>query len=376
MYEEDRNRALEMYNEIFDEVNNETAVLQLLVSPTRQAVNLARAYDARERKYQSDDGEEPAYQLVIEDLRRQAGTLMPEEPKFNDGQISLFNDESTVDNVFDSLGLEILPQIHDESAVLAEHEQQEISLFPDEDKTEEPAPLQPPPAASAEQNAENAPGQDVDDFSDAVEAFLADFTLNDTPAEKKEQEEAKEAVDALRDEDASQQPQPVRAPENLETAHQKEPAAQHQTISGQPLPVQDMAPSGRQEIRSQTPVMQDLPDMTGTAERRVSVPLLILFILPALAVGLVCVVLLLAVAIIMLGMASIFTCVGISGLVAAFGFSVFADILLVFGLALAAAAMGLLLLWTFIWLLAGAIPGVIRGIIGLGRKLCYKEVSA
>ena len=82
MYEEDRNRALEMYNEIFDEVNNETAVLQLLVSPTRQAVNLARAYDARERKYQSDDGEEPAYQLVIEDLRRQAGTLMPEEPKF------------------------------------------------------------------------------------------------------------------------------------------------------------------------------------------------------------------------------------------------------------------------------------------------------
>ena len=98
--------------------------------------------------------------------------------------------------------------------------------------------------------------------------------------------------------------------------------------------------------------------------------------MPALAVGLVCVVLLLAVAIIMLGMASIFTCVGISGLVAAFGFSVFADILLVFGLALAAAAMGLLLLWTFIWLLAGAIPGVIRGLIGLGRKLCYKEVSA
>ena len=58
------------------------------------------------------------------------------------------------------------------------------------------------------------------------------------------------------------------------------------------------------------------------------------------------------------------------------GFSVFADILLVFGLALAAAAIGLLLLWTFIWFLAGAIPGVIRGIVGLGRKLCYKEVSA
>ena len=377
MYEEDRNRALEMYNEIFDEVNNETAVLQLLVSPTRQAVNLARAYDARERKYQSDDGEEPAYQLVIEDLRRQAGTLMPEEPKFNDGQISLFNDDSTGDNVFDSLGLEILPQSHDESTVPAEPEQMEFSLFPDEDRAGEPAPLSPPPAASAEQSTEDAAGQAVDDFSDAVEAFLADFTLTDELAEKKEQEEAKEPVDAFQDEDASQQPQPVRTTEKLTADHQMDTAAQHQTISGQPLPRQDMpAPSGKPEIRSQPPVMQDLPDMTGTAERRVSVPLLLLFILPAVAVGLVCVGLLLAAAIVALGMASIFTCVGISGLVAAFGFTVFADILLVFGLALAAAAIGLLLLWIFIWLLAGAIPGVIRGIVGLGRKLCYKEVSA
>lgn len=377
MYEEDRNRALEMYNEIFDEVNNETAVLQLLVSPTRQAVNLARAYDARERKYQSDDGEEPAYQLVIEDLRRQAGTLMPEEPKFNDGQISLFNDDSAADNVFDSLGLEILPQIHDESTVPEDPEQQEISLFPDEDRAGEPAPLSPPPAASVERSTENVPGQDVDDFSDAVDAFLAGFTLNDELAEKKEQEEAKAPVDAFQDEDASQQPQPAQAPEKVAPSRQKDTVAQHQTISDQPLPRQDMpAPSERSEIRSQTPVMQDLPDMTGTAERQVSVPLLILFILPAVAVGLLCVGLLLAVAIVTLGMASIFTCVGISGLVAAFGFSVFADILLVFGLALAAAAIGLLLLWTFIWLLAGAIPGVIRGIIGLGRKLCYKEVSA
>ena len=68
--------------------------------------------------------------------------------------------------------------------------------------------------------------------------------------------------------------------------------------------------------------------------------------------------------------------VGVSGLVAAFGFSVFADILLVFGLSLALAAIGLLLLWIFIWMLAGAIPGLVRGLVGLARKLCYKEVSA
>lgn len=377
MYEEDRKRALEMYNEIFDEVNNETAVLQLLVSPTRQAVNLARAYDARERKYQSDDGEEPAYQLVIEDLRRQAGALAPEEPKFSDGQISLFNDDGAADNVFDSLGLEILPQTHEESPAPAGHEQQEISLFPDEDREGAPAPLSPPPAAPAEQGAEDAPAQEVDNFSDAVEAFLADFTLNDELTEKKAPEEAKTPVESFHDEDAFQQPQPVLAPEREAAVSRMETAAQHQPIGSQPLSRQDVpAPSGRTELRSQMPVMQDLPDMTGTAERKLSVPLLILFILPAVAVGLVCVGLLLAAALVTLGVAAVFACVGISGLVAAFGFTVFADILLVFGLALAAAAIGLLLLWVVIWLLAGAIPGVIRGIIGLGRKICFKEVSA
>ena len=78
----------------------------------------------------------------------------------------------------------------------------------------------------------------------------------------------------------------------------------------------------------------------------------------------------------LLSMAAVFGCVGISGLIAAFGFTVFADILVVFGLSLASTAIGLLLAWTFIWLLIGAIPGFIRRVLALGRKLCYKEVSA
>ena len=116
--------------------------------------------------------------------------------------------------------------------------------------------------------------------------------------------------------------------------------------------------------------------MTGTAERRASVPLLILFILLAIPAGLLCLGLILCAALLSLGLAALAVCVGGSGLVAAFGFSVFADILLVFGLSLALAAIGLLLLWVFIWMLAGAIPGLVRGLVGLARKLCYKEVSA
>ena len=52
-----------------------------------------------------------------------------------------------------------------------------------------------------------------------------------------------------------------------------------------------------------------------------------------------------------------------------------ADILLVLGCALVVLALGLLLAWTFIWFIGGAIPGLIRGVSALRRKWCYKEVE-
>ena len=70
MYEEDRVRALAMYNSMFDETDDETGLLQLLVSPTRQAVNLARSYDARERKLQAHA------------QAREAGETAEEEPSY------------------------------------------------------------------------------------------------------------------------------------------------------------------------------------------------------------------------------------------------------------------------------------------------------
>ena len=46
MYEEDRQRAIELYSRMFDESGDEMALLQSLVSPTRQAVIVARAYNS------------------------------------------------------------------------------------------------------------------------------------------------------------------------------------------------------------------------------------------------------------------------------------------------------------------------------------------
>ena len=46
MSEEDRQEALTLYAKMFDDVADEQALLQSLLSPTRQAVIIARAYDA------------------------------------------------------------------------------------------------------------------------------------------------------------------------------------------------------------------------------------------------------------------------------------------------------------------------------------------
>ena len=53
MSEEDRQEALTLYAKMFDDVEDEQALLQSLLSPTRQAVIIARAYDANARKLQA-----------------------------------------------------------------------------------------------------------------------------------------------------------------------------------------------------------------------------------------------------------------------------------------------------------------------------------
>ena len=50
MYEEDRQEALALYEQMFDEANDETELIRFLGSPTKQAVAVAHAYNANNRK--------------------------------------------------------------------------------------------------------------------------------------------------------------------------------------------------------------------------------------------------------------------------------------------------------------------------------------
>jgi multisubunit Na+/H+ antiporter MnhG subunit len=51
-------------------------------------------------------------------------------------------------------------------------------------------------------------------------------------------------------------------------------------------------------------------------------------------------------------------------------------LLLLLGAAIIALALGLLLLWIGIWLIAEVMAGLIRSIGSLYREWCYKEVPA
>ena len=338
MHEDDRNKTLELYNNIFDEVGNETAVLQMLVSPTRQAVNLARAYDSKERKLQTEE-DIPAYLLVIEDLRRQADTIMSASKTMNQDQLSLFEEPDVADSVFDKLGDFALTSPSEE----AEGEpEREIGRFPDEDSARPESGTKEPTEESGE----------VDAFADAVEDFLAGFTLPDELGEETEDDEEKTEVRPRRR--VSRQP--------LRRETETEPAAKREPVTQKTDPRPDIVP-------------QPIPEPEEPAGGRPRIALLILYILLAVPVTLVCICVLLGFAALALGLGAVGLHFGIAGLLAAFGFSVFADILLVFGLALALAAIGLLIFWLFIWLLVGAIPKTIRGAVRLGRRLCYKEVA-
>ena len=83
MYEEDRQRAMSLYSRMFEEAGDEHALIQALISPTRQAVVVARAYNSNlgrlslsaSTKAAPEDRDEngvPDYVQAIEAVREQA----------------------------------------------------------------------------------------------------------------------------------------------------------------------------------------------------------------------------------------------------------------------------------------------------------------
>lgn len=392
MYEEDRQTALAMYTRMFDMADNEQALLQFLVSPTRQAVVLARTYDSSQRKlqvrsqhreaWQQDSGETPAFVHAIEELENEALSLGVTAPEEDADQFSLFDEGADAEQADSEQATEEQPAAEavsePEPAAPAEQPEEapapEAAPIADSADSEEPAPEAPAEEAEAQSaNAAQETGSDAESETETEaegeaepEPAGAEGAEAEEPEASAESESAKaadeDAVDAfladfsIKADDASESEAQPKAAD----------ATAPEAAVGAPVAVEDE-------------LMPELDDLDAPAKtvRKARVPLLILYIIFAVPIGLVAVLLLLVPTALCLSVAVSTAASGIAVLLPAFGgFAMLSDILAVFGTALILLALAVLFAWLFVWFIGGAIVGVIRGLCSLGRKWCYKEVPA
>lgn len=367
MYEEDRQTALAMYNRMFDEAESEQALLQYLVSPTRQAVILARAYNAKERKlqvhtqsrdeYEQSTDEIPDFVLAINKLQDEASALKITTPQVSEDQISLFDDSDA--------GTVPAPaaQVYTEPA--ADEKKAET-----QDEIEEaPAQKETPPMFAdepAEEIEQDEMSNSVNRLADAVDAFLADFTISNDELIAKAKPAAEEEEKAAEPE----KEEPAEVPAEETVTEQPKEADVHEPVQAEP----------EEETETETAavgiVETEEEDEDAETVRKPIVPLLILYIIFAIPLGLIGILLLLIPAFVSLSLAITAGFLGINGFAATFtGFAVLADILVVAGVSLILLALALLFLWLFVWFIGGAIVGLIHGLCVLGGKWCYKEVA-
>ena len=356
MYEEDRQTALAMYNQLFDEVDDEQGLLQLLVSPTRQAVVIARSYNAKERKLQvhaqsreesdtASDGAAPEFMGVIESIREEAlSRQAPKTAEVSADQFSMFEDDffaPTPETPAAPAEAEPEAPTEDAAAPVTEAE------------VEAPAEASPAEAAETEAEAAEAEAPAPAASVDEVDAFIADFSI---PADQ--QEFAPEA---------GEQTAPAEAAEPA--AEEAEAPAESDEDDSAPIAIEEEDDEYDDEYYD---------DEEYEPVRKPRVFLLILYILLAVPVGLLGILLLIVPTLLFLVLAGLIITGGVMAVTSAFGsgIAVFADIMVIIGMAFILLALGLLALWIAVWLVGGVMVGLVRGLIHLGGKWCYKEVEA
>ena len=325
MSEEDRLEALTLYEKMFDDTDDEQALLQALLSPTRQAVIIARAYDANARKLQAyasaqrkasaheEPEATPDFVMAILRVYEEAVPLPVEEP-------------------VPAPAPAVIPvpapvPVVEEAPELPAVDPDQFSLFVDDEQP-------------AEDDAAAAPASDP---MDEVDSFIADFSIVDDElavpvSETREIPFAAEADSAP----VAEESLPLELTVDEEDEDEEEPE----------------------------------PHSTETV-RKPRIALLALFILIQTPLTLIVSLILLIPTLLSLLLAAVSIVGGCAGVVAAFsGFPVFADILIVLGCSIIVLALGLLFLWLFIWFVGAVIGGLIRWVLQLGGQWCFKEVAA
>ncbi len=398
MYDEDRQRALKMYERMFDIAEDDQGLIQHLMSPTRQAVVIARAYDAKERKLSvsaqkkgdgAEDGDDiPPFVLAI---NRIFDELFPEEDPEQgqaEDQVSFF--DLGVDPGKPEVKKPVVPKAE---VLLSDTQNFQIVLPSDrpeegeaqspETEDENPAERgeeetggETPNALSAEERAEAAADWAGRPSGSDREVPILSFTFD----EEEQEEPAADSEEAGQTADASEETaEPAEAAEESAPAQDEAPEEEKKDLV---QTVQELFPEEKTETvaRQTEERAEESPRKrrrTVPMERVTDVPRLILFVIAAIPVTLLLLALLLIPTLLSLSVAIGMIALGVTLILAAFsGFAVLADVLMLFGASLIALALGLVFLWITIWLIGGVMVSLVRSVIELGRKWCSKEVPA
>ena len=374
MFKEDRSEIIQQYNEMLDNAEDEQAMLESFGSPTRLAVAISRSYQRDERKLSvhadskdGEDGEAVKVKPVIptQGKKSSAPIIKPNEPE-------------------PDAYIDIIEEIRREKAAEEGIEYKPI-FFKEEPEPESEAEVEPEAEVPDEEAAEDA-AEAVDEAGEAPaeEAAAAD-------EEKAEGESEAAQTEAKADDEAADAGTTEAAESEAEAAPQAEEADEAEEAKADDGEAEAEAPAEAKAEETDgeetaepvdetahvlATVFNEKPEAEPEKVRKTNVFALILYIIVSIPVGLVLLLVMLGLELGVLGCGLLGLRVGFGLLGFTFsGMSVFADVLLCFGVNIAVLALGVFVTWLAVWLIIVSVPGLIRGIKNLGRKLCVKEVE-
>ena len=361
MYEEDRQEALALYEQLFDAAIDEMELIRFLGSPTKQAVLVAHAYNANNRKLtvSSREGAEfadvsgkeiPPFVKAINDLFRKAEELGIINSIEEDAPEDLFTEEEPVsgeEEPEESPKNEIQREITAESADsgdLANLPGEAQEFMSSVSAEEELQALFAPPE-------ENTGAKDGPEPEETEEEPAENYTLDLGPVpepERSDPDQIDEVMAAFRKKDEAKPADPVELGQT--------------TLSEfEGLGLEEATPWRRSSAEDSA---------TGKA----NIPIMICYLIASVPITAAGVLILLIPALFFFALSVACGIFAFYTAGSAFGnFAVFADIMVVLGGALVFAALSLFFFWIFLWFIIGAIAGLINFSIRLGQKICFKE---
>lgn len=357
MFKEDRSEIIQQYNEMLDNAEDEQAMLESFGSPTRLAVAISRSYQRDERKLSvhADSKDGGSGETV------KVKPVIPTQGKKSSAPIVKPN-EPAADAYVD-----IIEEIRREKAAEEGIEYKPI-FFKEEPKPEPEPEVEEPTEDAAKETAEAA---DEASEAPAEEAAAAD----EESADEAQAEDSDAGTAEVAEGEAEAEPQAQEAAADEAQADEGGEAEAEADAEATPEAAEAAEPADETAHVLAT-VFNETPEAVPEKVRKTNVFALILYIIVSVPVGLVLLLVMLGLELGVLGCGLLGLRVGFGLLSFTFsGMSVFADVLLCFGVNIAVLALGVLITWFAVWLIIVSVPGLIRGIKNLGRKLCVKEVE-